>query len=164
MISITDAAVLAVTKLRTRRIRLWVTVITSSLLLAVLVLGLIITGGVFKSIDDFRQQGLNNKYLVAVSVSESGDGIDENQAVLARAAQLHEEQTALRKAEAKKLGLEYDPKAEDGVFMPPIYEDGPEYLNYGNPSVIKAIEEYFASVPYNQSTLNQLKSHSRLSA
>lgn len=164
MISITDAAVLAVTKLRTRRIRLWVTVITSSLLLAVLVLGLIITGGVFKSIDDFRQQGLNNKYLVAVSVSESGDGIDENQAVLARAAQLHEEQTALRKAEAKKLGLEYDPKAEDGVFMPPIYEDGPEYLNYGNPSVIKAIEEYFASVPYNQSTLNQLKNQYKATA
>lgn len=157
MISITDAAVLAITKLRTRRIRLFITVIISSLLLSVLVFGLIVTGGVFKSIEDFRQQGLNNRYLVAVSVSESGDGIDENQSVLTRAAQLHEEQIILRKAEAKKLGLEYDPKAEDGVFMPPIYEDGPEYLNYGNPSVIKAIEEYFASVPYDQSILNQLK-------
>lgn len=157
MISITDAAVLAITKLRTRRIRLFITVIISSLLLSVLVFGLIVTGGVFKSIEDFRQQGLNNRYLVAVSVSENGDGIDENQSVLARAAQLHEEQTVLRKTEAKKLGLEYDPKSEDGVFMPPIYEGGPEYLNYGNPSVIKAIEEYFASVPYDQSILNQLK-------
>lgn len=157
MISLTDAAVLAVTKLRTRRVRLWITVIISSLLLAVLVLGLIVTGGVFKSIEDFRQQGLNNRYLVAVSVSESWDGIDENQSVLTRAAQLHEEQIALRKAEAKKLGQEYDPKAEDGVFMPPVYEGGPEYLNYVNPSVIQAIKEYFASVPYNQSTLDQLR-------
>lgn len=157
MISSTDAAILAITKLRTRRIRLWVTVIISSLLLAVLVFGLIFTGGVFKSIEDFQQQGLNNRYLVAVSVTESWDGIDENKAVIARATQLHDEQIALRKAEAKKLGLEYSQKSEDGVFMPPVYEGGPEYLNYGNPSVTKAIGEYFASVPYNKSTLNQLK-------
>lgn len=156
MIRLSDASILALTKLRTRRIRLTITVVISSLLLAVLSLGLTVSAGIFKSIDDFSHQGLNDRYLVGVAASENTTDLEKNESVIARANQLRAEQIAAKVTLAKKLGVEYDPKTEPGVFIDEFYPGSPPYFNRTSDAVTQAIKEYFATVPFTKADMERV--------
>lgn len=117
MISPIDALVLASTKLRTRKIRTGMTVGISGILFGLLIAGVVMVQGLFSSAEQFSQQGLGSRYIMSVSQTEGDFDRYDN---LARQAdnvavfeKEHAELVAQKTAEAKKLGIEYDPELED---------------------------------------------------
>lgn len=143
MIRLTDALTLAVTKLRTRKLRLAVTVIMASLLLGVLAFGVTVSRGVIDSTERFTSSGLADRYIVNVMEPYMNPPY-ENAAVIARANQIYTQLVADKKAEAKRLGIEYDVSSE---LKPTSTRDNITSLDPASPSAQKAIIEYNAAKP-----------------
>lgn len=110
MIGIRDTFTLALTKLRTRKIRLAITVVISGVLFGALTAGSLTSYGVFKSVDDFTKEGFGSRYVTQASTQ--GETFYNNKDITAQAMVLFNEQVARKKAEAKKLGIEYDPASD----------------------------------------------------
>jgi ABC-type lipoprotein release transport system permease subunit len=109
----TDIAILASTKLRSRRIRTIITVIISGLLFAGLITVLIASQGVSNSINDFMKEGLNNRYIVQAQIDPPlSGGVLEKQDLKTRAQQIYNQTIINKKAEAKTLGIDYDSSTE----------------------------------------------------
>lgn len=105
-----DALVLAVTKLRTRRIRLFVTVIIAGLLFVLLTSASIVVNGVINSVEDFSEEGLGKRFIVRVNPA-GGDSTFElfsNPEVIAEVKARSEQIEQQKKAKAKELGIPYD--------------------------------------------------------
>ncbi len=117
-----DALKLARTKLKTRRVRLVVTVTTMSLLFAGLFFIATILGGVISSLKSFGTEGLGSRYLVSAQpvVAQSYNNNDLLEALKPTQADL----VARKKALAKKLGLEYDEKSDQNLPLS-VYQNGP---------------------------------------
>lgn len=143
MIRLTDALTLAVTKLRTRKLRLAVTVIMASLLLGVLAFGVTVSRGIIDSTERFTSSGLANRYIVNVMEPYMNPPY-ENTAVIARANQIYTQLVADKKAEAKRLGIEYDASSEP---KPTSTRDNITSLDPASPSAQRAIIEYNAAKP-----------------
>ena len=122
MIRLTDATVLALTKLRTRKFRTIVTIVMSALVFAILIGALAVTQGVFKSLASFSHEGLNDRYLVmATKAGGLEDGIFTRPALIERSKQLYDQIVADKKAYAAQLGLPYDSTVEP---LPYVSRDG----------------------------------------
>lgn len=110
----TDAARLAFTKLKTRRIRLSITLIISSLLFMVLIGASFVARGAITSLQKFSNTGFANRYFVSgLSVGASDlfpKFSDPN--LIAQAQALQKQTIAAKTAEAKKLGITYDPATD----------------------------------------------------
>ena len=115
MIRFTDAFTLAHTKLRTRKVRTIITAAIASLLFSLLVAAILVISGVIGSARSFTEGGLTERYLTSAVVMSAGiDGMDEMSSpeIIARAQEIHKQLIADKTAEAKRLGIEYDPKSE----------------------------------------------------
>lgn len=115
MINLRNTLVLAGTKLKTRKLRLIVTTIISSLVFGVIAVAIIIFTGFMKSVEQFSQQGLNNRFFVQANHSEFGDDFYryiETREGRVEAKKVAEQIVEREAKRAKELGLEYDKKAE----------------------------------------------------
>ncbi|HYH75392.1 MAG TPA: hypothetical protein VD735_05525, partial [Candidatus Saccharimonadales bacterium] len=147
MIRMRDATTLAFTKLRTRKVRLIVTIVISGLLFSILAGASMISRGVFSSVQDFSKEGLGDRFLVQAMPATFMD-MYRDPDLIAKADTLHKESIARKKAEAKRLGLEYSPDAE----RPPVEEydtpNGKERtLNSMNPIAAQVINDHIAANP-----------------
>ena len=114
MIHIRDSLLLASTKLRNRRLRLSVTVLVSGLLFIGLAYASFILNGATSSIEKFSEEGFGKRYLISVTPA----GFPDDYAVLSSPEVLNAARSAdktliaSKKAEAKRLGLEYNESTE----------------------------------------------------
>lgn len=117
MIRFTDATILALTKLRARKIRTGITVGISGILFGLLVLVVVIAQGVFESVERFDDEGLNGRYVT--TITKSGHDVfniwdeQDDPTVLARIEVAHAALVAKKQTAAKKYSIEYNPKIED---------------------------------------------------
>lgn len=147
MIRAREATMLAFTKLRTRKVRLVVTIIISGLLFSVLAAASIAARGTFASVASFSSEGLSDRYIAQATPFNQQATLFMNPEIIDRAVAINKDIVARKKAEAKRLGLEYN--AEDDS-QPVDSYPGPngksrQSLNPTHPASIQAAQEYLAS-------------------
>jgi hypothetical protein len=153
MIRFSDAVTLATTKLRTRKVRTTVTVITVSMLFAILVLAVLVVAGVTGSAKRFMSSGLSERYIANLQIFGGYKATETPPAELqARANQIYDQLVADKKAEAKRLGIEYDPTTEP---KPITGNQGEVSLNQDSPAAVQALKEYQATHPSAREKLQQ---------
>lgn len=152
MIRLNDAATLALTKLKTRKIRTIITIITASLLFCTLTFAVFVAGGVLDSAKRFTSGNLSERYITNVTFPGGENGANE-QSVQDRANELYPQIIAEKKAAAKQLGLEYDPKTEPK----PVEENGGgKYLNTASLAARRALSEYREKQPTPRAKLESI--------
>src|SRR4029078_35534 len=104
MIRLPDATPLALTKLRTRKIRLAITIIISGLLFGGLAGASFAARGVMGSIASFSQEGFGNRYIVA-AFPQADTSIINRSETIDRAQAIYKDTVARKQAEAKRLGI-----------------------------------------------------------
>lgn len=130
MIRLADSLKLAYTKIRTRKIRLFISVFTASLLFAGLTAGSLIFAGAMHSLESFSDEGFAKRYIIAGSFTDTSrlsKPLGSDPGVVSRAEALDKANQEKRKAAAKKLGIEYSPTDTDKAVT--IAPDGNKYLN-----------------------------------
>ncbi|HEU4914923.1 MAG TPA: ABC transporter permease [Candidatus Saccharimonadales bacterium] len=150
MIRLNDSLLLSYTKLKTRKIRLAVTVVISALLFACLVFLAIVSSGAVNSLKDFGQEGYGSRFLVQASPL-SYDNTDEAvQLLTAKLKPIYEDTIRQKKALAKSLGLTYDAATDQSLPLT-TYKDSVEktsfYPNYASRIALDSLEEINASIP-----------------
>jgi len=153
MIRLRDAAVLALTKLRTRKVRTTVTVVTASLLFSSLVLASLVAGGVVDSAKRFTAGSLSERAIVNLQLFPGMSEIYNNPDIQVRAQELQAKVVANKKAAAGRLGIAYDPATEP---KPVEGDAGNTYLNTESLAARQAMAEYTARQPTAQDTAKQL--------
>lgn len=142
MIRLTDATKLAVTKLRTRKVRLFITIFISGLLFSGLAAASIVARGSFHSVENFSQEGFGDRFIIS-GFSQKDFGFMENKSIIDRSLQIHKELLARKVAEAKRLNLTFDPKTEQGPVQEVDMPGGKtSFLDTVHPAAIQAIKEY----------------------
>lgn len=146
MLTFLDSIKLAYTKLRIRRIRLFFTILTASLLFGVLVaLSLIVTGAL-RSVDEFSKDGFNNRYILRGEFIGAADGYRVPEEVIAYAKQYDKDREKKRVETAKELGLDINSVPEnEPSFL--TRGDGKEDLNQSSPGALWAVQQYHKSNP-----------------
>lgn len=148
MISLLDATKLATTKLRTRKVRLIVTLVVAGLLFSVLASASQITRGVFASLADFNREGFGDRFISAAAPLSTGQNPAALPEVVARAEAIQKELINRKTVEAKRLGIPYDVKSE-----PPVTIQQDEYMGNvktveeGTPAGRQALLEYYDKHP-----------------
>lgn len=114
----TDIFILAHTKLRSRPVRTWLTISLAGLLFGIIIATIIITQGIFTSINKYSAVGLNNRTLISVAYAPQSSSFDEynhrsdpefvNEVDAAYKAKVAQKQTV-----AKKYSVDYDPTVGD---------------------------------------------------
>ena len=144
MLRILDASKLALTKLRTRRIRLAVTIIVAGLLFGVVVFGLTVLRASMASIGRFSRDTMSTRYLLAYSNHNKDQSelfYNTPQDAKDRILALHKQHIADKKAAAKALGVEYDEKSEEEPIMK-INQDDSGSLNRNSWAVKTFLRQY----------------------
>ncbi len=116
MIRLTDAVVLAYTKLRTHRIRTGITVGIAGILFGIILAAVFIVQGVAQSVERFGEEGLGKRALVAVTQSSRSFEVYEHledEKFIAEVEAAHKEVVDKKTAVAKKYAMPYDPSVED---------------------------------------------------
>ncbi len=150
MLGLRDNATLALTKLRTRRIRLIVTLIVSGLLFAVLILASLLIRGNLASLTNFTQDGFASRFLVAVYPSRGFDNTFDP-ALIKRAETIQKDLIARKTAEAKRLGVPYDPASEPKITTQGGPE-GPKQVGVSSeaPAVKQALNELYPTTNFRR--------------
>lgn len=146
MLRILDASKLALTKLRTRKIRLTVTIIVAGLLFGVVVFGLTVLRASMTSIGRFSRDTMSTRYLLAYSNHNKDQSelfYNTPQDAKDRILALHKQHIADKKAAAKALGVEYDEKSEEEPIMK-INQDDSGSLNRNSWAVKTFLKQYTA--------------------
>ena len=144
MLRILDASKLALTKLRTRKIRLAVTIIVAGLLFGVVVFGLTVLRASMASIGRFSRDTMSTRYLLAYSNHNKDQSelfYNTPQDATDRILALHKQHIADKKAAAKALGVEYDEKSEEEPIMK-INQDDSGSLNRNSWAVKTFLRQY----------------------
>lgn len=145
MIAPRAALKFASTKLRTRKVRLTLTIALSATLFGVLFFVAPVARGAFASIERFGKEGLGARFVVQASTSSQGEYLG-NETVLARATALNADILSQKKAAAKRLGLPFDAKEEPSPITETESPTGRiRSLNMQHPAAKAAIKEYLAS-------------------
>ncbi len=148
MIRVRDAALLAYTKLRTRKVRLTVTIVISGLLLSGLAAASFVVRGAFDSINDFSKEGFGQRYIVSAYLNSGSVDLSENADLIAKAEAGQKDLVARKKAAAKQLGIEYDPTSEQPVTNEYVGPNGKvKTLNFSSTVVQQLIVEYKVAHP-----------------
>lgn len=149
MITIYDSLLLASTKLKTRKIRLIVTVFVSSLIFAGLSFLAFVTTGTVNSLQSFGKEGYGGRYFVQANPVSTQVNPDDA-ALIKQLTAAQDDLIARKKAEAKRLGMEYEPDKDQNL---PLIEQqvGPntkqKFLNYSSPLTDAAIRERLQKIP-----------------
>lgn len=144
MLRILDASKLALTKLRTRKIRLTITIIVAGLLFGVVVFGLTVLRASMASIERFSRDTMSTRYLLAYSNHNKDQSelfYNTPQDAKDRILALHKQHIADKKAAAKALGVEYDEKSEEEPIMK-INQDDSGSLNRNSWAVKTFLKQY----------------------
>lgn len=146
MIRFIDAATLALTKLRTHKIRTAITIIIPSILFGALFAILIVSEGAFQSISNFNQEGYGSRFMVGTSTIGYDDySILQNPDVIARAKEIYKETIATKKVAAKQIGIIYEETSEEQPVINYSEKVGDEFLSMTAPSAVQAYKEYKSS-------------------
>lgn len=116
MINLKNALVLAGTKLKTKKMRLAITVIISSLMFGVVSFVAFVVGGINISVNNFSDQGFNNRYLVqALDLKAMEEPNKIYELIQNKTAEFEAAKSKIVKGEllrqekrAKELGIEFD--------------------------------------------------------
>lgn len=146
MITLRDSLRLAYTKIRTRQVRLAVVVFLSSFVFVGLIAGSVIVAGALESFKKFSASGLSGRYIVSgdfIDTSmfslEGGEQKRDDPALIAEAEAREKALEERKKAEAKRLGIEYAGVDEASRA---IYTDGDKKsLNRSSPLVAELLKE-----------------------
>lgn len=161
MIRLTDATLLAATKLRTHKIRTAITVLLASLLFGVLIaLSLIINGGL-KSVDDFRSDGLTSRYIVNVNSAfnvNSLQGITRNTDLIAQAKKDYMQLIEKKTSEAKRLNISYSQASDQPPYMSASDGSGDMLVLSDSNGITQKIlaQKYSNSPAFDDTKLNTL--------
>lgn len=109
MIGLRDCLTLALTKLRTRRIRLGITLVVSGVLFAALVAASLVIRGSLTSIDNFGNDGLVKRFFVQIMLPYHVEYYDDTD-YIGRALEIARERNKQQDAAAKRLGVAFDLK------------------------------------------------------
>ena len=114
----TDAVVLAYTKLRVHRVRTGVTVAIAGMLFGFLLFAVVTSQGVFNSLDRFREMGLNNRYVVSVTDTSFRPTAGmyellEDEQFIKEVEAKHTEIVTKKKQAAARHTIVYDAASED---------------------------------------------------
>ncbi len=142
MIKLRDASMLALTKLRTRKVRLIITVVISGLLFGGLAGASMVARGVMSSIDSFSKEGLGERFIAQGYMQKDYDFMNK-EIVLERAEAIHKEIVERKKVEAKRLGITYDPISDPSPIQEYDVPGGKQRsLNTDHPAGRQAAQEY----------------------
>lgn len=150
MIRFRDTATLALTKLRTRKVRLAITVVISGLLFTALVAASMIARGSFTSIDTFGKEGLGDRYIVSgTDTNPNYYSVFQDPKLLERAKVIQADTVAKKKAEAKRLGIPYDAASESQAVeeYPGPNGDKQQVINVQTEVGKQVIKEHFLANP-----------------
>lgn len=141
MLKIRDAITLARTKLRTRRIRLVLSLIVISVLCSAVVLAFLAVEKTSQSLSTFSNQGLNGRYLTLIAGKNHSAFESPTPELVARAEKLYEERVAQEKQIASEVGYQY---YEDSAKKPVMeYEDSDtKFWNFGSEIAVQVLKEY----------------------
>lgn len=131
MIRLTDALVLASTKLRARKVRTIFTIVIAGLLFGLVASIVFISDGALQSTERMMSKSMTGRYIVSGSpmvFSNVGDA-STDPALIERALAEYKQLVADKKAEAKRLGIEYDAARDPS---PVETTDGQRHLVFGN--------------------------------
>lgn len=147
MIHIRDATMLALTKLRTRKVRLTVTIVISGLLFSALAGASFVARGAMSSIQSFSKEGLGERFIVQ-GYPQTDQTFFNNQEVMDRAVAIHKDTVARKKTEAKRLGITYNAEIEQSPTQEYDTPGGKQkFLNTEHAAAKQAIQEYQATHP-----------------
>ncbi len=147
MMHLKDSTLLAYTKLRTRKVRLFVTIAISGLLLSGLAAGAFVARGAFASIESFSKEGFGDRYILSAQALSSFDYFNDSK-VADRAVEIQKDIISRKKAAANKLGIEYDNTTETAVFSEyPGPEGRVKSVDPNTDAGKQAIAEYVAKHP-----------------
>jgi len=142
-----DGAKLALTKLRTRRIRLSITLFVSSLLFIAVATALFMVRGVVSSLEGYSKVGLGSRYIINALPTDD-QNYSFNKTIISRTQELDKQLIAKKVAAAKRIGIDYDPSSEQPSVTSSQGPNGKiDVVNIGTPNGIKAQSEYIASHP-----------------
>lgn len=153
MISLKSAGLIALTKLKARRIRTTLTVAVSGVLFGALVMGFVVVSGAFESINKISDGSLARRYIVQVNPAGGFDSPNSplvlaDQDLIKEAKDRYEAIVKQKEAEAKRLGAYYNNVAD----RPPYIEasDGSLRLNLRDSNKITAsvLAKKYANQPY----------------
>lgn len=143
MIRLRDAVLLAGTKLRTRKTRTIVTAVLASLLFAGLIFAFTLIKGAVDSYALYSKNSLSQRYVTNVMFYNMAYPDLNSAELIVRAKELNKQIIADKKADARRLGIEYDTADE----LPVTTNDGQggsEYLNTSNYAVQQIIQQELA--------------------
>lgn len=155
---LSDAFKLAYTKLRVRKLRTVISLLTASLLFSVLVAGSLIATGALQSLDAFSKEGFSNRYIVSGLYQNYGEMSFQNESgLIVRAEQLEKQEIAAKKAAAKRLDITFDDKTIDQSTQAVLTDpSGAKHLNGMSKYALQAIAEQEATNP-NKLTFEKFK-------
>jgi hypothetical protein len=108
MMKISDSIVLAGTKLKIRKVRLTIGLAIISILASLILLSVLTVLKSSESLEDFSNQGLNGRYIVAVAQKKPIPNVEDLPTEYVHKAEtLYQQKAANDKLEAKKNGVDY---------------------------------------------------------
>lgn len=139
-----DAYILARTKFRTRRVRTSITVVVSGLLFGILCFALFVVGGVTRSVAVMSEKSMAGRYIVSGYQSVDFSTMDtgwENPELIKKASDMHTQLVADKTREAKRIGVDYDPKSESLPYDIVDGKTGQKRLSYSSPIAQQILTE-----------------------
>ncbi len=113
MIRLRDALTMAMTKRRARKVRTALTVAVAGILFGAVMAVAMVTDGAFKSVDAMTKKSMTGRYIISGTVvPRDSMAMTEDPVLIAKADAEYKRIVAAKKAEAKRLGLEYDSAQE----------------------------------------------------
>ncbi len=167
-----DALLLAATKLKTRRVRLIVTVVVAGLLFIILSTVSLVMNGAISSVESFSEEGLGKRYIVQLgSVSQSDFKLQSDPQVVAEVRAKFEALKKEKTAAAKRIGATYDPLSEQSPIIPNGGPNGEEYVDIGSKIAMEVIAgkskesslAYYSSVTKAQEGFNTVGQYASVS-
>lgn len=156
MIYLRDAATLALTKIRTRRLRTLVTVLVAGVLFGCMLLATSMIQGAIDSADRFSAGSLSGRFLASASYSRQVSMVDDTipESVLDRATEIFKRDIANKEAAAEKLGIDYDSSVEPRPTQK--WYDDTVVLDSSSPAAIQAFNEYVDTLPQSEQLLDEM--------
>ncbi|NTW61650.1 ABC transporter permease [Candidatus Saccharibacteria bacterium] len=155
MMRLSDATIVAITKLRTRRLRTLVTVFVASILFGAMFTAVFMTQGIIDSTLKFSKGTLADRYFATATYQNQINMTDESLpiSVIDRAKALFKKDITDKQAAAKRLGVDYDSSIET---EPTVKLFDSEILNGSSPYAAQAFKEYLADLPTPQQELDKI--------
>ncbi|MFZ1257877.1 MAG: ABC transporter permease [Candidatus Saccharimonas sp.] len=160
MIGLGDTLTLAITKTRTRKVRTIFTIIVAGLLFSMILTILLVTQGFFQGAERLNKQAMTGRYIInavpAFSFTTSAGNPYADSEAVAKAQRLYDARITAMKAEAKRLGIEFDPSSEPKPYVIGDPAIGEKVLNNDSPIGREMMAEVDAR-RNPQMTLDRLK-------